>query len=49
MKTWTCTKCEKKIITEGKTPQYWRYEFFSQNYDVTPVLICFECFKKPKI
>lgn len=45
-KTWTCGICETKVETEGKTPEYWRTEYATTNYETSvPILICYKCYK----
>lgn len=50
IKTWTCGKCEVKVQTEGKMPEYWRTEYATENYETSvPILICLKCAKARKL
>ena len=47
IKTWTCGKCEIKVETEGKKPEYWRIEYATTNYETSvPILMCLKCSKE---
>ena len=47
IKTWTCGICEIKAVTEGKTPEYWRVEYATQDYENSvPILMCLKCSKE---
>lgn len=46
-KTWDCKLCKAEEITEGKTPEGWRVEYSTRDYEHSiPVMMCFKCFKK---